>query len=292
MVSRYNSKTNTINQSVLITGASGFIGKYLTASLQVSDCFSVYCVSRDEGFDISKRKWTRNIEIENVHNVVHLAQSRFYREFPEKSEDMVKVNIDATAELLDWSRTHGVKRFIFASTGNVYKSSTCKLNENSPAEPNSFYGATKLAAEQLVNRYQDYFQVINLRFFGVYGPNQKNMLIPNIIEKIIKGQEIQLAEGVGLYLTPLYIKDCIKIIKELIERQLRNRNCLFNISGPEIVSLRDIIIKLEKILMLKAIIRPTDDEVTQFVADNSRIDLLLDDMEYTPIDEGLKKTLS
>ena len=224
----------------------------------------------------------------------HLAQSSRYREFPDGVEDMRRVNIDATAQLLEWSRKHGVKRFIFASSGNVYKSSTNPLTENDPTEPVSFYGTTKLCAEHLVAQYRQFFSVVNARLFGVYGPGQKTMIIPDMIQKILCGEEITLAQGKGIMSTPLYISDCIEILAKLWSFGLNdaNTNPAFNIAGKDTVSLGDIVAKLEKAIGVKANIRLTDENPKYFVADIHKLNKLFAGLSFTNIDDGLNKIIA
>ena len=281
-----------MSKNVLITGASGFIGKFLNKKLHSFGNINVLCISRETGFDLSKKGWTESISNQNIDTIIHLAQSNFYRDFPNQVEDLVSINIDATVELLNWARKNKINKFIFASTGNVYEQANGPYKEDSKLGPNSFYGATKLAAEHLVNQYQDYFQVITLRLFGVYGPGQQDMLIPNIIRKINEQEEIGLAQGLGIMLTPIYIDDCIDIIIGLItEESEKIKNTVFNIAGSETVTLRDIIEIIEKILLVNAKIKITSGEIAQFVANKNKIDLIFGKTRYTCIEDGLKETI-
>jgi len=277
-----------MKRTILITGVSGYIGSHLSKFLESDKDVNIINITRKNGYDLSSAHWTALLPDIEVDTVIHLAQSNYYRKFPDNTKDMVKVNIEATADLLDWSRIHSVERFIFASTGNVYGKSIDKLNEDSPLEPASFYGATKLCAEQLVNQYKNYFQIVTLRLFGVFGPHQKNMLIPNIIEKIIKGQEIQLADGVGIYITPIYIEDCVKIISELSNKLLNNQKYIINICSSDIISYADIVKKIEKIINCKAIIKLTEEEIKYFVGNNGFLKNLLGYTKFTRFSDGLK----
>jgi nucleoside-diphosphate-sugar epimerase len=228
-------------KNILVTGSTGFIGKELCKTLKKDKCINLIEVSRSNGFDLSQDGWTKNLPKADIDVIIHLAQSNHYRNFLEMSDDIVKININSTSKLLDWALKNGVKRFIFASTGNVYRQSNLSHNEDSITEPNSFYGATKLAAEFLCKQYSNYFEVIITRLFGVYGPNQSNMLIPNIINKVIHNEEIQLINNEGIWLTPIYIADCIGQIKFLAEHQFESPFQIFNISGTQTITLRQIV---------------------------------------------------
>ena len=163
------------NKKVILTGSDGFIGNKLKIYL-TNKGFDVYEISRKNGYDLSLRNWTDKIPKESYYCVIHLAQSQFYKSFPDGANDMMFVNVDATYELLEWGRKHQIKNFVFASTGNVYKLKNTDYREEDKLEPNSFYGATKLCAESIVTQYKIFYPVQILRLFGVYGPGQKSIL--------------------------------------------------------------------------------------------------------------------
>ena len=68
-----------------------------------------------------------------AQGVIHLAQSRHDRTFPEGADDVVDVNVAATARLLDYARSAGAGRFVLASTATVYRRSQGPLTEDSPS---------------------------------------------------------------------------------------------------------------------------------------------------------------
>ena len=92
--------------------------------------------------------------------------------------------------MLEWSRKHGVKRFIFASTGSVYKNNNQKLTEDSACDPDTIYSISKFSAEKIIESYSGFFEVVNTRIFGLYGPGQKNNLVSNIIKLIEEEKNI------------------------------------------------------------------------------------------------------
>tara|TARA_S200000501_G_scaffold309723_1_gene299741 strand:- start:7076 stop:7657 length:582 start_codon:yes stop_codon:yes gene_type:complete len=190
--------------------------------------------------------------------------------------------------LLEWSKNNSVKKFIYASSGNVYSQSRKKLIENSLLGPSSLYGISKLAGEEIVKKYNNSFDTLIMRIFGVYGPGQKKMLIPEIIKKIKLKNEIFLAQSKGLYFTPIYIDDLINIIRELINRNFNQKNLVVNICGSEVVSLNDLVKKLEKLINKKAKIKITNDEIKYFIGSNELLLKLLNIKDLISLDKGLK----
>lgn len=287
---------------ILITGANGFIGHNFCRNLLLRDTFKVCGVDIEESslkhtsFDFRKldirEPGFENKLPDNVDVVVHLAQSPLYREFPGGADDMLKVNVNGTFRLLEWARKTGVRKFIFASTGNVYTHSAELLTESHACRAGSFYAATKLSAEQITEQYSKFFSVVILRLFGVYGPGQQNMLIPGLIKKISNQEEIVLAQGKGIILTPLYIDDCIAIITKIAEKEMISGfPLIFNLCGSETVDLGNIVTILSELMNKKAVLRLTDELPMFLSGDNRKIVSYSGFLPIVNIREGLKKTL-
>src|SRR5688500_18638304 len=141
--------------NILVNGANGFIGTYLCEYLLEKN-YNVTGIDISEESnlqhtDYSYKKLDIATEIvncsmnEKIDGIVHLAQSGRYRDFPEGGTGMIDVNVLGTFYLLEWARIHGVQKFIFASTGNVYAPAPKFLTETDICHPNSFYAATKLS---------------------------------------------------------------------------------------------------------------------------------------------------
>ena len=285
---------------ILITGASGFIGSSLVRSLAEEN--TVYGVVRKKKkyvdnplinfieVDLSHKDFVKELP-SGINTIIHLAQSSRYREFPDGVEDMIAININSTALLLDWARRSGVKHFVFSSTANVYAQTSEKLTEQSKTASNSFYGASKLAAEQLVVQYAQYFSIDVLRLFTVYGPGQKGMLIPQIIQKIQSRQDIHLASKVGIYLTPIYIDDLLNIFSKIIQINDDLNLRIMNVCGNENVSLGNIVSIIDKILNITTPIKVTKDNSLSFIGCNKFLFEKIDSFDFTSLAEGLVKTI-
>ena len=149
---------------VLITGVNGFVGKR-TAIALIKQGFAVYGLSMDSNCHVTGMAGYVSIPIENQEAVydyvqqqkfdavVHLAAIVHKRtsDLTERAYD--QVNHLASANLFQACADAGVKRVLFASTIEVHGNRPeTHIDETTPAEPTTFYGRSKLAAEKALER--------------------------------------------------------------------------------------------------------------------------------------------
>lgn len=205
--------------TVLVTGANGFLGRHLVRHLSDGGHRVVALVR--PGTRISDVPW-ETVEIDlaasslegvlegGVDAVVHLAQSRHHRSFPTGGKDLFQVNVQSTYLLALEALRVGVRRFIFSSTTNVYGGGGPN-SEEMMCNPSSAYAATKLAAERLLAPFSQ-LGVTILRVAGLFGRDQTDALVPGIIARIENGVPVDLREGVGLHLNPLFVDDAVRAL--------------------------------------------------------------------------------
>ncbi len=107
------------------------------------------------------------------HMAAHLAQVRSFQEPILDSE----VNVLGTLLVLEAARKMGVKKIVYSSSTAVYgEAIRLPMDEDHPVQPESPYGVSKLAAEMHCMCYSKVYDmdVICLRYFNVYGPNQRH----------------------------------------------------------------------------------------------------------------------
>ena len=106
----------------------------------------------------------------------------------------VQANVMVTQRLLEASRQHPVRRFVYASSSSVYgRAERYPTTEEAGTRPHSPYGVTKLAAEHLCTLYAHNWGVptVSLRYFTVYGPRQRpDMAMNRFIAAALDDREI------------------------------------------------------------------------------------------------------
>lgn len=162
-------------KKVLITGANSFVGTNIEKwLLKTPEDFQVDTV--DTMNDVWKQAdFTKYDVVFHVAGIAHVAPK------PEMAPLYYKVNRDLAIEIAKWAKEHGVKQFIFMSSGIVYKASKSlkgdvKTKDTLPC-PNDFYGDSKLQAENgLKGLDSPSFKVCILRPPMIYGPGNKGNL--------------------------------------------------------------------------------------------------------------------
>jgi len=267
---------------ILITGASGFIGNQLVRVL--TKRHEVFALIRRatgqialHGLHWIEQDLAKPLEYsrlpEYVDAIVHLAQSKQYKSFPDGAKDVFDINVHTTFELLEYARKKSAQHFLFASSGGVYGYSYEKFAETDPVSPLNFYLSSKHTAELLIANYRQFFNTLVFRFFFVYGPGQKGMLIPTLVKKVMNEATIIIEGDPGLRINPIYVEDAVRVFEPALQLQDSD---LFNVAGDENVTITDLVRLIEKVSGKKAIIKHTDNiPQGDLVGDNTRMKEIL-----------------
>ena len=183
----------------LVTGGTGFVGANIVKDLvqnghqvvsfdingpdQLLQDFlgeyssSVAFVQGDIVDPVSVERLGQDHQIDKI---VHAAVYTVNREVLEieRSRDVIAINLEGTANLLELARTQKVSRFIYVSSGAAYGSALPgdqTLNEETPAVPGNLYGITKFASEMITRRYGELhgLSTASVRLSTPYGPMER-----------------------------------------------------------------------------------------------------------------------
>jgi nucleoside-diphosphate-sugar epimerase len=288
---------------IVITGASGFIGGHLLDQLSRRHHVVALGRNRPDPGTFPDVAWiehdladalddSRISELaEGADTLVHLAQSRDYKEFPERAASIFDVNVRGTVRLLDQARRLGIKQFIFASSGGIYRYSDARISEGDPIQPMSFYLSSKYAAEVLMRNYEQFFAVSVLRFFFVYGPGQQpNMLMPGFVRRITRQEPITIEGNPGLHINPIYVADAVRALVAALETETSG---VFNVAGDEVVSITSLVEQIATIAGKTPEIRHTPARLPgDLVADTTRMKEILGVTPEITLRDGLRRTIA
>jgi UDP-glucose 4-epimerase len=186
------------NSKVLVTGGAGFIGSNLVRKLLeegnsvtvLDNYMSGYRSNLDpfpavriiEG-DI-RDKTTVESAMQGAEVVFHLAASVGNKRSIDQPLMDAEINVLGTLQVLEAARKAGVRKIVASSSAGIFgELKTLPIKEDHPVEPDSPYGCTKLCEEKLCLSYAKLYDIeaVCLRYFNVYGPNQRFDAYGNVI---------------------------------------------------------------------------------------------------------------
>ncbi len=248
--------------NTFVTGAAGFVGSNLADHLLSLghtvtgfDNFStgrtefLQCASEHPRFrlvrgDVLDRE-ALSAAMAGCDFVFHLAANadvRFGTDHPRKD---LEQNTIATWNVLEAMRTCGARRIAFASTGSVYgEASVIPTPEDSPFPvQTSLYGASKLAAEGLIEAYCEGFgmQAYIFRFVSLLGPRYSHGHLIDFFRQLREHPDVLNVLGNGHQRKSyLYVGDCIDAMLVAIEKSTEKVNIL-NLGTDEACEVNDSI---------------------------------------------------
>jgi UDP-glucose 4-epimerase len=224
----------------LVTGAAGFIGSTLADRLLADghevagfDNFSTgqeefvagallnprYRLVRGDLLDLDAvRAGMAGSEV--VFHLAANADVRFGTDHPRRD---LEQNTIATWNVLEAMRTHGVRRIAFSSTGSVYGEATMIPTPEDCPFPiqTSLYGASKVAAEALIQAYCEGFgmQACIFRFVSIMGERYTHGHVFDFYKQLLEhpGELHVLGDGTQRK-SYLYVQDCVDAILLALER--------------------------------------------------------------------------
>ena len=128
-------------------------------------------------------------------NVFHLAAIHYIPECNADPAHALRVNVEATQNVLDAAIAVGVQHFLLASTGAIYADSPAALTEDARVAPVDIYGWSKTFAEELARwrATRGETHVTVCRFFNNYGPRETNRhIIPEILDQLRTSDKLRL----------------------------------------------------------------------------------------------------
>jgi UDP-glucose 4-epimerase len=189
---------------VLVTGGSGFIGRRVVralladgADVTVADKRPFPGEVRTVLGDLCDPSVVAEAVRPGTDVIIHLAAITRVLQSIEDPAGTYRLNVGATAALLEHARARGVSAFLFASTNAVTGDvGRATIDEQVPLRPLTPYGATKAAAEMLIGAYAACYGMTgcSLRFSNVYGPGmqEKDSFVPRLMRAARDGTGVQV----------------------------------------------------------------------------------------------------
>lgn len=247
----------------LVTGAAGFIGSHLVDALIERGHLVVATDIKGAGIDADKKdaRWAAerpqcitafvNImdfkglcrAMEGADIVFHLAAHADVRSGPADPYIDLRTNAFGTFQVLDAMRKTGVKRIAFTSTGSVYGETTVHPTPERAPFPvqTSLYGASKLAAEGLIQAWSESYgiEAFIFRLVGILGERYTHGHVIDFVRALQADPDHLNVLGDGFQRKSyLYVKDCVNGMLMGVDKA-RSRMNIYNLGTREICLVRE-----------------------------------------------------
>jgi nucleoside-diphosphate-sugar epimerase len=292
-----------VDKRILVTGASGFIGRHLLGRLARLECRG-YAVSRKPQqpvsdnvqwcqCDLSDPSATRDLVAKvQPHVIFHLASHVAGTRSVEAVRPMFQSNLLSTVNLLTAAAESGCSRFILA--GSQEEPSHVE-SEPVPCSP---YAATKWASGAYARMFHALYGVpiVILRIFMVYGPGQQDVqkLIPYATLSMLKGESPQLTSG-KRPIDWIYVDDVVEgLLASADAPHIEGRT--IDLGTGRLLTVRAVVERLAQVTGRDIAPRFGDKpdralEQTR-AADTKRAEKWLGWTPRVSLDEGLRRTVS
>lgn len=287
---------------ILLTGASGFIGKHLLSTLikiygsenilaltskPTNECKFLF----HNGYTFDQDYFVKS-GFDSIKTIIHAGA--FIPKAGHQANDWLSCNsnISGTAKLLG-AHFPSLEKIIYLSTVDVYGDDHI-ISEKSPLIPVSLYGDSKLYCEKLISTWAEYNNKIHqiLRIGHVYGPGEEEYqkIIPVTIRKILDDESVQIwgtGEDVRSFIN---INDIVSAI--IGSLTLKESIGPVNLVSNQRVTIKEIVQKIIKLSGRNATIEmvSAQGKGRNLIFDNAKMRMFLIDSEI-PLEQGLTEEL-
>lgn len=245
----------TPSKKVLVTGATGCLGRHLVDDLVRSGTHVRALVQHssrvghleERGVEIQRGSLTDDADlqraVEGVEVVYHLGglviDNRPDDTSPELWDQIRHVNVDGTQKLALAAAAAGTRRFVFCSSVRIFGfGNQMRWHEDDPRTASDLYSRGKALAEHTLLRLGRTagLEVVNIRPRFIYG-NHDRYVLPKLVKQVQRGW-VPLVGG-DTICDLVYVEDCVQALRLAASQPVAGQS--FNITSGECLSLRDIL---------------------------------------------------
>lgn len=306
------------NETIIVTGGTGFIGSHLVALLIAKGYKKIVVIDKELVSDsyFSSQKLQNKVTVEildireknkvfsvfkkyNPSFVFHLAAEPIVFDSYIDPISTFETNIMGTVFILEAVRKlSSIKCVIVASSDKAYGKTDKAYTESSPLRGDHPYDVSKSSADLISQAYFKTYQtpVIVTRFGNVYGEGDLHLdrIIPGICESIAKEKPLMIRSD-GTYVRDyLYVQDVVMGYVTLLNKYEQIIGESFNFSSDTTLSVLDVIKRAEKTLkrsISHRILNSAKNEIPYQHLDDKKIRKLGWKREFS-FDKGLKNTFN
>ena len=294
--------------NVLVTGGAGFIGSNLVSELtkehdvtvldnlhtgsmdNLKDVGSEITVIDDSCGNISNRLSNSNIDV-----IFHLgipSSSPMYKENPM----LVGSAINDAISVFEFAKNSGAK-VVFASSSSLYNGLPTPNREDMDVMVTDYYTEARLGIERVAELYHQLYGIdlVGLRFFSVYGPNERAKgIYANIISQFLWGMQdgrIPVIYGDGEQTRDFtFVSDVVRACILAMEKDVSG---VFNVGTGVSHSFNDVVVALNGVLGTdiepQHIENPVKNYVAHTLADLTKVKAALGFSSEYSLEEGIRE---
>tara|TARA_A100001011_G_scaffold398113_1_gene501406 strand:+ start:5306 stop:6256 length:951 start_codon:yes stop_codon:yes gene_type:complete len=300
-----------------VTGGAGLIGLSVCREL-LKRGHEVYLYDLGEQVIRNKTKIPKNVNIligsildkhtlttsmKNCDYVFHLAAMLGVKYTEDNKLSCLEVNCTGTKNVLEAATTNKVKKFIFASSSEVYgEPDTNPISEKNSTKGKTIYGISKINGEEYCKAYRQKYSLnyTILRFFNTYGPNQdEKFVITKFIRAALNNQHMIINGYGNQKRSYTYVDDSARATVIAAFNKKTNQK-IYNVgNGDEPITLKELAAKVARKLKKKVKIkykknfsgsdRSKDREIFIRYCDSSKIKRAINWKPLVKVDEGIVK---
>jgi nucleoside-diphosphate-sugar epimerase len=293
-----------VGKRILVTGGSGFLGKKLVSTLKSHGSLvfniSYGCAEDDFNFNLDitdYEKLSQIVQLINPDLIFHLAASidrnRDYIIF----DQMVKINLLGTSNLLRSLQNINYTNFIFTSSSEIYGNNGSPFFEDFLPDPVSPYSLTKVFDENLISTFSKAYNknYTILRLFNFYGIEMpESFFIPQLVNTLVRDEDFLMTSGEQLR-DFIHIDDVLSALV-LCGLHPNSYNQIFNVCSGEGLKLRDLATivanNMGKQNRLKVgALNYRNNEVWEMIGSNKKIYDLLGFSPIIKIEDGINEII-
>jgi nucleoside-diphosphate-sugar epimerase len=299
-------------KTVIVTGATGFIGTHVVPRLRRRGDRVIACAILKTAIpgvpvrvgDLTNEASAKRL-LHGADVVIHLAGDVNINASIERPRASIDSNVRMMLGVLEAARAMKKKPLIvFASTDRVYGATSKRIvDEREPAVPIEPYTAAKMIAETLLALYHRLYGIpyVVLRFDSVYGPGQpRRMFISDVILKLLERDTIEVGD-LSVKKNFVYVGDVADAIVRAAHANRASYGRVYNIGGAH-VPLTQVLDRITRVidakkgkrstvLRKKGIGRAKKAEVISFRLSTARARKDLGWRPKTALSDGLQKTI-
>lgn len=235
-----------MSKKVVVTGGAGFIGRESVRKL-VTAGYDVVCFDLAEQINrhrpyldklatlgrltlvpgsLLDRNAVRQA-VAGAEVVLHLAAMLGVKKTEDNKLSCIEININGTDNVLSAAVSHGIRKFVMASSSEVYgEPSHNPIRESDNTQGKTVYAVTKLAGEELVKGYHQRYPSMDytiVRFFNTYGEGQvAQFVLCKFVREVMQGRN-PVVYGDGSQVRSYgHVDDVVEGLKRIIENPVSN----------------------------------------------------------------------